>query len=102
MFNNACIKVIRLGLHSIESNSYVAGPWHPAFSELCYSKLYLNNALNLLKQKGEYILFVNPSSVSKMIGQRKENILLLKKLGFDCIVKTDELCTEYEVKVERR
>ncbi|MBQ8267665.1 MAG: radical SAM protein, partial [Clostridia bacterium] len=95
-------KVIRLGLHSIEENSYIAGPWHPAFRELCYSKIFLKNAEKLLTQKGSYTLYVNPSSVSKMIGQHKENINTLKKLGFDCIVKSDALLGDYEIKVERR
>ena len=52
MFEGKNIKVIRIGLHSIEENSYIAGPWHPAFSELCFSKIYLNIAKKLLNQKG--------------------------------------------------
>ncbi|MBR5473099.1 MAG: radical SAM protein [Clostridia bacterium] len=102
MFEKENIKVIRLGLHSIEKDSYIAGPWHPAFSELCYSKILLNNAKQLLTEKGSYILYVNPSSISKMIGQHKENINALKILGFDCVVKSDALLSDYEIKVERR
>lgn len=102
MFNNANINVIRLGLHSIEKDSFIAGPWHPAFSELCYSKILLDKVTKQIKEAGEYILYVNPSSVSKMIGQRKKNIIALKKLGFDCTVKTDNSLCDYEIKVERR
>lgn len=102
MFFNKNINVIRLGLHSIEEDSYVAGPWHPAFSELCYSKVYLENAKNFLDSAGEYTVYVNSAAVSKMIGQRKENIIALKKLGFDCIVKPDNSLGDYEIKVERR
>ena len=102
MFNEANIKVIRLGLHSIEEKSYIAGPWHPAFSELCYSKIFFKNAKKILNEKGNYILYVNPSAISKMIGQHRENIINLNKLGFDCIVKPNDLCGEYEIKVERR
>ncbi len=102
MFEGENIKVIRLGLHSIEENSYISGPWHPAFSELCYSKIYFNVAKKLLNEKGNYTLFVNPSAISKMIGQRKENITGLKKIGFDCVVKADKTCKDYEIKVERR
>ncbi|MBR3300201.1 MAG: radical SAM protein, partial [Clostridia bacterium] len=47
IFNDENIKVIRLGLHSIEPNSYIAGPWHPAFSELCLSNLYFDKAKKL-------------------------------------------------------
>lgn len=102
MFEVENIKVIRLGLHSIEENSYIAGPWHPAFSELCYSKIYFNIAKKLLNEKGNYTLYVNQSAISKMIGQRKGNINELKKLGFDCVVKADKTCKDYEIKVERR
>ena len=102
MFNENNIKVIRLGLHSIEKESYVSGPWHPAFSELCYSNIFFENAKKLLIQKGSYILYVNPSSISKMTGQHKENINNLKKLGFDCIVKSDVLLGDNEIRVERR
>ncbi len=102
LFNNADIKVIRLGLHSIENDSYIAGPWHPAFSELCYSNIFLTNAKKLLIEKGNYVLYVNPHSVSKMTGQKKCNLNTLKNLGFDCIVKSDELLSEYDIRVERR
>lgn len=102
MFNKSDIKVIRLGLHSIEKNSFVAGPWHPAFSELCYSKIFLKNAQYLLTQKGDYYLYVNPHSVSKMIGQQKYNINTLKKLGFDCQVRQDATLGSYDIRVERR
>lgn len=102
MFNNANIKVIRLGLHSIENDSFIAGPWHPAFSELCTSHIFLNKAKTLLNEKGSYTLYVNNKSVSKMIGQQKQNINSLKNLGFECTVKGDSLLNEYEIKVERR
>ncbi len=102
MFIDANIKVIRLGLHSIEPDSYVAGPWHPAFSELCFSELYYNNARNLLKEKGEYTLFVNSSDISKMTGQKRINIQKLHELGFECTVKSDNSLKQYEIIVERK
>lgn len=102
LFNKANIKVIRLGLHSIEQNSYIAGPWHPAFSELCYSKILFDKVVKEITEAGEYIIYVNPSSVSKMIGQQKQNILALKKLGFECVVKPDTSLDQYDIKLERR
>lgn len=102
MFDKANIKVIRLGLHSIEEDSYIAGPWHPAFSEICYSKIFLKNAEKILTQKGSYTLYVNQCSISKMIGQHKENINTLKNLGFDCVVKSDASLGGYAIRVERR
>lgn len=102
MFGDADIDVIRLGLHSIEQDSYVAGPWHPAFSELCYSKIMLENALKLLEDTGKYTLYVRSDSISKMIGQHKNNINFLKNLGFECNVKNDDSLKEYQVRAERR
>lgn len=102
LFNAANIKVIRLGLHSIEDNSFIAGPWHPAFSELCYSKIFFIKAQQLLNEEGSYTLYVNPSSVSKMIGQHKDNIYALNKLGFDCKVKPDNDLDSFDIRVERR
>lgn len=99
MFEKAGIKVIRLGLHSIEEDSYVAGPWHPAFSELCLSALYLRRAKEQLKQKGDYIIYVSPKAVSQMIGQKKSNIIALKKEGYNCSVKADENLKENEIKI---
>lgn len=87
MFTEAGINVIRLGLHSIETAAYIAGPWHPAFSELCLSQIMLTSALKELKEQGEYTIYVGKSDVSKMIGQKKSNLLYLKNLGYDCSVK---------------
>jgi len=101
IFDDANIKVIRLGLHSIEPDSYVAGPWHPAFSELCQSARYLDKALKELKEEGKYTIFVNPSEISKMTGQKRSNILKLKEKGFDCFVKSDDTLAKYEIRIER-
>ncbi len=101
MFSNAGIKVIRLGLHSIEAEAYLAGPWHPAFSELCMSNIMLGKALSLLSEKGNYIIYVGKSDVPKMIGQKRSNILHLETLGYFCKVKQKEGLQELEIIVER-
>lgn len=99
MFYNANISVIRLGLHSIESDSYVAGPWHPAFRELCEGKIYLDRAVGLLKSKGKgrYTLYVRPEDVSKMVGHKRKNINALKAMGFECKVASDPRLAKYEI-----
>ena len=89
MFDNANIKVIRLGLHSIDMDAYIAGPWHPALSELCRSNMLFNKVVGMLKEKGRYNLYVAPENVSKMTGQKRQNIIKLKSLGFDCRVIPD-------------
>lgn len=100
MFTDANIKVIRLGLHSIEEKAYIAGPWHPAFSELCLSKIMLDKALKLLKEKGRYTIFVSKSDVSKMIGQNRYNINFLEDNGFYCKVKTKDDLNNLEIEIK--
>lgn len=100
MFEKTNIRVIRLGLHSIEEDKLVAGPWHPAFSEICQSKIFLKNALKLMGEKGRYIIFVNKSSVSKMIGQNRENIKAMEEKGFFCKIKTDDNLGKNDIRIE--
>lgn len=100
MFVDAGINVIRLGLHSIEEKAFMAGPWHPAFSELCLSKIMLDKVLSVLKKKGKYIIFVSKSDVSKMIGQKRSNILYLESLGYYCKVKEKDSLKNLEIEIE--
>lgn len=88
-FKKHNIKVIRLGLHSIESESYVAGPWHSAFGEIVESKIYLEKLKEELKihPKGDYLVTVPLSEVSKIIGQKRANIIALSKLGYNIKVQ---------------
>ena len=84
LFETKNIKVIRVGLHTLNQENYVAGPWHPAFSELCFSKIYFNKIKLLLCEKGAYTVFVNNCEISKAVGQNKTNITLLNDLGYKC------------------
>ncbi len=101
MFTDAGIRVIRLGLHSIEGEAYIAGPWHPAFSELCQSGIMLKKAISSLTQKGKYTIYVNKSDVSKMIGQKRSNIIFLESHGFYCRVKEKEGIQNLDLIIER-
>ena len=101
MFTENGIRVIRLGLHSIEENAYIAGPWHPAFSELCQSQLMLTGVLSRLQEKGKYNIKVAKSAVSKMTGQGRKNIIFLKSRGYDCRVSTDEKLSGLDFSIER-
>lgn len=104
MFYEENIKVIRLGLHSgggVE-DGYLAGPYHPAFGELCESEIYLNEAKRALdaffksnkngaseENLKEATVYVNEREISKMTGQKRRNIELLAKEGFKVCVKGD-------------
>ena len=101
MFYEADIQVIRLGLHSIDMKAYIAGPWHPAFSELCLSKMFFDKARVMLGEKGEYSIYVSPKDLSKMIGQKRENINKLESLGYICKVITDSGLDSNQIIVKR-
>ena len=81
MFEEAGINVIRVGLHSdgIE-NGLVAGPFHPAFGELCESRIYRRLMLEAINRSGSFggDVFVAEKELSKAIGQHRENVLFLE------------------------
>lgn len=99
-FDNMNIRVIRLGLHDSASlkKDYIAGPYHPAFRELCESKRFVNHFLDFVKNcdnstdKKSYKIEVNPSYISKALGQKRANIMLLKELGYNVdIIQNPEI-----------
>lgn len=102
MFEQNNIKVIRTGLHTIDLNHYAAGPWHPAFREICDSKIFLKKALDKLSEPGDYIIYVNKRNISKMIGQKRININTLKEKGFNCAVWADESIKNNEIAIKRK
>lgn len=103
LFEEKGINVIRVGLHHIDEASYVAGPWHPAFSELCMSEMFfkeVSKELNLLGE-GNYKIYVNEKYISAAVGQKRINIEKLKELSFNCRIKGDKELKEKEFRIER-
>lgn len=105
MFNEASIKVIRLGLHSggnVE-DGFVAGAYHPAFRELCESRLYLEKCCKLINDNditGNITIYVCPSEISKMTGQKRSNIESLAQMGISAQVKPDAKLGKYMLRIE--
>ncbi len=100
------IAVIRLGLHSggnVEEG-YLAGPYHPAFGEMCQSQVYLENAVEKFKtleaENKCITLYVNPTEISKMTGQKGANKEILCSMGYNISVKGDNTLKKYEIKAE--
>ncbi len=105
MFEDAGIKVIRVGLHSgggVDAD-FAGGAYHPALRELCEGRIYYNRALGELERlgKGRYILSVPPKEISKMTGQKKENLVRLREKGYECTVKGEEGLSKYEVEIHK-
>lgn len=102
MFLENGIDVIRFGLHTINEDKYVAGPWHPALAELAYSKIYMNMLKIAFtdKPKGSYIINVNQSEISKTAGQKKCNLEMLHKMGYNCKIRSAQI-PKYTVTITR-
>lgn len=103
MFENAGIKIIRLGLHSgggVEED-YAGGAYHPALREICESRIYYDIAQSKLCDYdcGRYVLAVNKKEISKMTGQKKENLIKLQSSGYVCTVKGVDEMPKYEIAV---
>ena len=96
MFENAGIKVIRVGLHS------GGGAYHPALRELCEGRIYYNAALGELEKlrKGSYVLSVNGREISKMTGQKKQNLKRLAEAGYECRVVGNDSLQKGEIEIE--
>ena len=107
MFNEADITVIRTGLHSgggVEGE-YLAGAYHPAFKELCEGKIYINKAIEYIKEnkipQGKIIIHVARDAISKMTGQKRCNILKLKEMGYDAKITADSKTGKYQLYIIR-
>jgi radical SAM enzyme (TIGR01210 family) len=87
MFDSYGIKVIRVGLQTSDNINFgrdiVAGPFHPSIRELIESEIVFDNINKSLEDKNVYskniLLTVNPKSVSKIVGNKKTNLLRLEK-----------------------
>lgn len=105
MFEEKGIRIIRLGLHSggnVEEG-FVAGAYHPAFREICESKIYLNRILEAIEKEGipqgNITLEVNKKCVSALVGQKRSNIEKLKTMGYDCRIVQNDTHKKYDVSV---
>ncbi|MBQ9964541.1 MAG: radical SAM protein [Clostridia bacterium] len=96
------IPVIRLGLHAEESlfEHCLAGPVHPAFRELCESRLFREKIAALLKKENATVLTVrvHPSCVSRAVGHRRENHTWFCDRGYSVTIQADEAVAYGEIK----
>ena len=103
-FENRGIRVIRLGLHTQQSleEGMVAGPYHPAFRELCEGEVYLRQAVRQTERfdAGKALnLFVHPKALSKMAGQNRRNLEKLKQRN-PIKIKPDDMLPLFAVRAE--
>ena len=100
-FSYGGIRVIRVGLHSTPSleRDMLAGPYHPAFRELCESRMMLESLNGLLSnlEPGIYRVAVAPRSRSKLTGNKKSNLISLKERGYTLDIIEDDSLEPMEV-----
>ncbi len=90
LFEQANVRVIKLGLHADAASGVVAGPFHPALRELCESRLYYYKAKQLLNDTDTHpVLRVHPTCISKMVGQNRSNLERLANEGHLVTVRGD-------------
>lgn len=100
LFQASEIPVLRLGLNptaELDGGAAAAGAYHPALGELVHARLYLEEARQLLARAGApkgAELQVHPSCLSKLVGQKRENLHILQaEFGLETlnVVKNSDL-----------
>ena len=95
VFMEAGIRIIKVGLHASEfvAENALGGYYHPAFRELCESRIYRNRMENAIPaQAVSHCTFaVSPTCISKAIGQKKANLRYFHDTcGMDIKILGDE------------
>ena len=104
-FYDRNIPVIRLGLHAgadVEKQ-YVAGPYHPAFRELCENEIYKEKISSLLSPlpPGAYTVCVAPGHASKAAGQKRSNLIHFRTNGYRLKICETPQADAYQPKILR-
>lgn len=100
MFAENDIKIIRLGLHASEDikKSILAGGYHESLGELVQSEIMLQKILNYAA--GDYTVYINQKSISKLIGNKKRNMSVLKNKGYNIKTEFDNSLNVNELRLE--
>ena len=103
LFLKSNIRIIRVGLHSETSlkENLLAGPYHPAFRQLCDGMIMQNRLTVKLKEwpKGQLEVAVHPKNYSDMMGHKKSNLEYFLKRDYDITVTTDSKLLPYQLKI---
>jgi histone acetyltransferase (RNA polymerase elongator complex component) len=102
MFEDADIKIIRLGLHSSPElkKNMIAGAFHDSFGEIVKSRYMLNRVLKY--PPADYEIMVNSKSVSQLKGQQKRNIYFLMEQGYNVKVTVNDNVAVDDLKIIKR
>ncbi|MBQ6896506.1 MAG: radical SAM protein, partial [Oscillospiraceae bacterium] len=105
IFEKNSIRIIKMGLHADTGleGKIVAGPYHPAFRELCISQRCLDRIKRQLTNTGnkEYIIKVNPKELSQWKGQKNSNITSLGSMGYTVQIVADSALPKGEFTIDQ-
>lgn len=93
MIEAAGVRLIRVGLHASEElENRVAGPYHPAFMELCRSRIFLFGLLAELERRGlrKAAVEVDPRMLSIALGQKRQNVERLREMGYEIEIEPEK------------
>ncbi len=102
LFEEAGVRVIRMGLHpgpELEAKR-LAGPYHPAFRQLAESRRFLRSLAGKLGKPGACRVAVNPRDISTALGQGRENVKRLEKMGYQVDFLQDASVAQGEFRLE--
>jgi histone acetyltransferase (RNA polymerase elongator complex component) len=113
VFRQSNIPVIRMGLQASQdldnTGIVLAGPYHPSFGHLVFSKVFLDAALNEISHAGisdftgaAISLRVHPRSISKMRGMNNQNMKAITERCHPASIQviSDVSLSEEEVKIQ--
>ncbi len=99
------INIIRVGLQPTENitmgNQVVAGPYHPAIREKVESRIYRNFICSIAEDGAEKKVTVRAAkkNMSKIIGNKKENLIYFKSRGTELAVVEDNTVSTNSLKI---
>ncbi len=101
IYTRAAVKVIRMGLQSTETineKGNICGPVHSSYGELVKARCIRREIEGLITgYSGDIVIKVNPSYVSKVVGNRRENVNYFLEKGINLKVLTDNQVEKYEL-----
>ena len=105
MFEKANINIIRLGLHYSESlvKNSLGNNYHPAFKELCESKIFYNSfteKTNMIDKTKKFTVYINEKSLSKFYGQKKSNLKSFSEMGYTFETRFDNTLGKYDLYIK--
>lgn len=107
IFEKKGIRVIKCGLHASEfvEKDMTGGFYHPAFREICESRIYRNKMSEITSYEQsdlkQFEFAVASSCISKALGHKKSNVEYFRQYGIEIKIVGDENIPKYEVKLRR-